>query len=135
MLADDLGRIFNCKVDPPVVIRNAVKDSVRRWRLARVGSVLPNLIPTQCDIGAPQCANTVLVDFTSITAPLLNGRGSGARSSDDWQPKWKGDLASAMSGGQWSQTRKMAVDSWNITDDRCQLCLDEAGILEPPVRL
>ena len=35
-----------------------------------------------------------------------------------------------MNGGQWPQTRKAKVASWNITDDMCQFCFAEPGTLQ-----
>ena len=47
-----------------------------------------------------------------------------------WSTRCRGDLASAMCGGQWTQARKAAVPASGITDNRCQLCLDVVGIIE-----
>ena len=54
LLADDIGRIFNCKLDPPVVIGKAVKDSVRRWRLAKAISKFPDICPATPDYFDPR---------------------------------------------------------------------------------
>ena len=54
LLSDDLGRIFNCKLDPPVVIGSAVKASVRRWRLALVIRKYPALCPARPDYVDPR---------------------------------------------------------------------------------
>ena len=127
---DDLGSAWRFDQDSPAAIVLACQRSVRRWRLARMGEVLPGLIPATCDI--PDLAHfrhTVLVDFASILAPFVNARGAGARASDSWSPAWKGALTSAICGGQWPQARRAAVPSWNITDSSCQLCKAAVGTL------
>ena len=50
--------------------------------------------------------------------------------SHAWSPCWRGDLASAMSGGQWPQARKAAVPSWGINDAIRQLCHAAMGTLD-----
>jgi len=60
-------------------------------------------------------------------APLINGKGAGGRKSDDWDPKWKGELASAACRGQWTQVRRAMVPEWNIDDKLCQLCFEAVG--------
>ena len=47
-----------------------------------------------------------------------------------WKPMYRGDLASAACGGQWTQARKAAVTRFGIDDNRCQLCLNSVGTLE-----
>ena len=47
-----------------------------------------------------------------------------------WCQRWGSSLASAINGGQWSQTRKANVAKWSITDLRCQLCFKEVGTLQ-----
>ena len=66
----------------------------------------------------------------SVVGPLVMGKGVAAKASEHWDPKWKGDLASAICGGQWPQVRKAAVTQWNISDKRCQLCFSATGTLE-----
>ena len=80
-------------------------------------------------MGAPNCTDTVLVDFSSAIAPLLSGRGPKGRDAIGWNPVFRGSLVSAISGGQWSQTRKSKVEAWGITDSQCQLCHKEPGTL------
>jgi len=126
---DDLGAAWDFRKDLPAAILTAAKGAVRRWRLNRVGELLPKLIPATCDVGDPLCESTVLVSFGSVTEPIVNRRGNRGKKSADWEPTHRGDLVSAMSGGQWAQVRKCAVPSWHLTDNRCQLRLAEVGTL------
>ena len=52
---DDSGVVWHFDHDSPVAIAAAARDPVRRWRLRRVGDLLPGLIPETCDVGAPDC--------------------------------------------------------------------------------
>ena len=89
------------------------------------GDVLPDLIPTACDVGAPDCGETILVDLSECIHPLIVGKGLGARVDNDWEPVWRHSLISAMVGGQWTQARKAAVEARGIEDNQCQLCKAE----------
>ena len=129
-VTDDRSNKWHFNRDAPAAIAAAVRLSVRRWRLGRLDAALPGLVPRHCDVGAPACPEgTVLVNFAAELGQLLSSRRT-SKQSDGWSPKWRGDLASAVSGGQWPQARKAAVPSWNITDNRCQLCHCDVGTLE-----
>ena len=95
---------------------------------------IPGLIPTQVDIGDPSptsCLHgTLIIDFESVIGKLLASRSEVCNESVCWSPCWRGDLASAISGGQWTQVRKAAVPAWNIADKNCQLCGEAVGTLE-----
>ena len=52
-------------------------------------------------------------------------RIAGVILCTQWHTSFKGDLASAISSGQWSQ-----VHERRITDTGCQLCLQETGTIE-----
>ncbi len=77
-VVDDRGFSWRFDRDSPGAIAAACRESVRRWRLGRIGDLLPGLIPQHCDVGSPQC-DTILVDFAHVLSPLTSGKGSGAR--------------------------------------------------------
>ena len=81
-----------------VAVAAACKDSVRRWRLLKVGQRLPGLIPDSCDVGAPDCSNTILIDISLAMQPYIHGVGVGAHERDGWQPAWRHSLLSAADG-------------------------------------
>ena len=58
-VVDDTGLSWDFRVDSPAAIVAACKESVRRWRLKRVGNILPGLLPDLCDFGDCRllCAN------------------------------------------------------------------------------
>ena len=73
---------------------------------------------------------TMLVDFAGALQGLLHSRTTRVASIPQWGVNLKGDLASAISGGQWPQTCRAAGSSWQVTDLRCQLCPSAHGTLE-----
>ena len=124
---DDNGRAWSFVLDAPAAIIVAVRQSVRRWRLHRLAHSMPALVPQACDVGAPSCPEgTTVVDFAATIGQLMSRRSN----CKDWPTKWRGDLASALSGGQWPQARRAAVPAWGIEDKNCQLCHQEVGTLE-----
>lgn len=132
-IVDDLGMSWWFDKDSPAAIVKACHGSVRRWRLKRIGKLMPGLVPEPDRPDIPlkfRGQPTRLVDFSYVLAPLVNGRGSGSTTPEQWNPKWKGDLASACSAGQWTQLRRAQVPDWKIDDQRCQLCLEATGTLE-----
>jgi len=129
-VVDDLGATWSFLLDSPAAIVQACKRSVRRWRLARVIKALPGLRPEGCDVGTSSATNgTMLIDFAGPLNGLLHGRTTRVASVPQWRPNLRGDLASAISGGQWCQTRRASVPRWQVTDLRCQLCLAAPGTL------
>ena len=106
-VVDDLGGTWFLGSDSPGAIAATCKDAVRRWRLSRIGTFLPGLIPDSCDVGAPVCSGgTILVDMSGWAHPYLHGIRTGARLQEDWDPKWRQSLFSAAVCGQWTQVRK-----------------------------
>ena len=135
MLCDD-GVELDLRLDPPVAIADAAKRAVRRWRLRRIAEALPALIPDEPDITIPadagQQTSTYVVDFADVVDKLLQPKAR-ARSTcatfAAWSSTCRGDLTSAICGGQWPQARLAQVRDWT-DDNRCQLCLDAVGTLE-----
>ena len=133
-LFNDMGTTVHLKLDSPMAVANLVKDSVRRWRWKQVADILPGLVPSSTDSGSGAATqrDTIIGCFASI-GRLLKGKPSPKLAGEVgklWQPKFKGDLHSALVGGQWSQVRKAAVPEYQIEDKRCQLCLNELGTLQ-----
>ena len=78
-------------------------------------------MPDRADVHTDPSTQTLLIDLFGVVGPLVKGKAAATKMTTRWNNSWAGDLASAMNGGQWSQTRKAKVASWNITDSRCQL--------------
>jgi len=75
--ADDLGTAWDFVRDSPAAIAQAVKASVRRWRLNRIAKHLPGLAPDELDIGTTAPGEkTILIDFATALAPVLKGKTS-----------------------------------------------------------
>ncbi len=132
-MVTDRGHSLDLTLDPPIVIAGECRDSVRRWRLWQANRVLPGLIPPTPDAGpaVPSAADRFATALSS-TDSLLKGRACkriAGTVSSLWHPRAKGDLVSAIVGGQWTQARKAEVADWNIADSRCQLCLRATGTI------
>ena len=138
ILSDDTGRVFNLKVDPPVVIDRAVRDSVRRWRLSLIILKHPACSPEVPDYIDPSMAEQWFysdglvpqgtIDLASSMHRLINKGGMKSKAFEPWRPEHKASLVSAFTGGQWPQARQAACKTW--TDDpHCQLCRSEVGTL------
>jgi hypothetical protein len=133
-MVTDRGHSLDLTLDPPIVIADECKDSVRRWRLWQADRILPGLIPPTPDIGpaVPSAADRFITTLSSAGSLLKGGacKKLAGTVRSLWHPRAKGDLASAIVGGQWTQVRKAGIADWNITDNRCQLCLRAAGTLD-----
>jgi len=124
---DDLGQHYDATLDSPAAIADAVKRSVRRWRLARISRHLPGLAPTVPDIGDTGLGPLLILDMMPAASRLVASKTS-CKSVAAWERKHASQLLSAATGGQWPQTRLAAVRHW--TDDaRCQLCLAQPGTM------
>jgi hypothetical protein len=136
ILADDQGRIFNLMLDPPIAIGNAVKESVRRWRLARVIRKFPACCPEAPDYIDPLFNPQMLelngllpqgtVELTGSIKKLLAFRGNRTKELSDWKPQFRASLLSSITGGQWTQSRLASHRRWT-DDSACQLCKEHVG--------
>ena len=126
---DDLGRSWSFVADSPARIQKEVQHAVRRWRFRKICAAQPSLAPQRCDVGDPACQSTVLVDFAGSIGSTVRTK---AQKIDGlpWDSATRAAFVSAASGGQWPQARKAKVARWNITDSRCQLCLQAVGTEE-----
>jgi hypothetical protein len=116
-------------------VANEVKEAVRRLRWKEAEAVLPGLLPTVADSGLQQPHNlrTVLVPCVSGISTMLKGKPCPKAAGpvrDLWHSRHRGDLASAVCGGQWTQARKALVPAFGVTDSSCQLCLEASGTSE-----
>ncbi len=132
-IISDIGQPFDLLLDPPVVIARAAAEGVRRWRWKAVGRILPGLIPNRPDAGTHTGrADDLIIGCFKGASKLLSGKGCPKYAgpvADLWYRKMRGDLASGMSGGQWTQTRKAGVPAFAISDSQCQLCHKEPGTI------
>ena len=65
---DDLGTSWRFDLDSPGAIATACRDSVRRWRIRRVGIAVPGLIPEACDVGAPDSETGTMRRYSAMRA-------------------------------------------------------------------
>jgi len=137
-VTDDLGRVYKLTCDPPCVLASAMKESVRRWRIAKILVKYPTCAPSVPDYADPRLEDQWvindgllphgIVDLIGPIGRLAKGSRRGAKSFEPWEPKHAPSLISAFTGGQWCQGRVASTKAW--TDDaRCQLCLSENGTL------
>ncbi len=142
ILVDDLGEFFDISLDPPVVVADAVRRSVRRWRFGRIANAHPQLVPTTTDICAParpqdphgrgwdpDSAQSIVLDMSDCIARLCKPQRSRCKVFEAWNPAAKPYLLSAASGGQWPQARLASIRK-GVDDSRCQLCFSAVGTLD-----
>jgi hypothetical protein len=146
-MVDDQGRVHDMHVDPPAVIIEQVRASVRRWRLARVAHACPGLVPDQADhgtgfevpVGMYPSGIAMLprdaIDMSGQLRKLLNAKSNGSTvgtkgtaSAMTWLPEHRAALRSAATAGQWPQC-KLKQAFQEVEDGRCQLCLAAQGDL------
>ena len=68
---DDIQQSWNCMVDSPAAVVNAVCASVRRWRLQRVADLFPRIAPRSADVHLCDSTPTMLMDFVNVLTPLV----------------------------------------------------------------
>ncbi len=124
---DDAGHEWCLALDSPAAVLQAGRRAVRKWRLERA---LPGLAPSTLDshYTTAHQGQSFLLDFADIIKTLCRVKG-GSRVYPLWDGTHKGQMLSAVSGGQWPQARKASVKSWLISDSFCQLCKAEVGTI------
>jgi hypothetical protein len=138
VFVNDEGRAFDLHVDPPVVLANAVKGSVRRWRLAQVLLKYPNMGTSKPDYIAPNMSEQFFyndglvpqgtVDLVGAIQRLTDKGGYKSKMFPIWESKFRASLISTFSGGQWTQSRLHSTRAWT-DDSSCQLCKNSVGTL------
>jgi len=157
LLVSDDGSLLDLTKDPPAAVCAEAKRSIHRWQFARVLKLHPHLVPPRPTvphgIGVGICGHAAceLPCFTPPTvvltasltarlphsvigivqpiAKLILGKSSKVKTAVCWEGKFKPFLLSTLVGGQWTQSRVAKVQGED-TDNRCRLCLTEAGTLE-----
>ena len=128
----DDGAVLDLLLDPPIIVADAVKRAVRRWRTRNMALNLPALIPAQPDISyleVGRSSKEVLLNFAEELGSLAQCRKAHSCPSFDlWSDRNRADLVSAVSGGQWPQARLASVKHWTDTN-LCQLCKEHVGTL------
>ena len=133
------GTTLDLTRDPPCVVASAASTAVSRWRLARIVHAHPaavrgmdlshdNRMPQPpVDLAGVPLLPPSIVDMPQvITKFLYRASGSSCATCPQWNTACRPFLASAMSGGQWTQARLAQVRGWQA-DDLCQLCGSETG--------
>ena len=137
LMRSDIDEEFDLLLDPPCVVVQAARRSVRRWRLACIGQLMPALLPQEPDIvvrhdrsgQTPTSTHVVSIDFADVLDSVLTSRSRAAHTAfTPWEAKCRGDLRSAITGGQWPQARLASMHSWTDTSE-CQLCHGAQGTL------
>ena len=136
MLRDDLGRTWDLLRESPAAIEAAVADAVRRWRFARILRQFPAAVPSTHDCTISACGDegralvgrTVVADAGILLGSLVRTRPAKVDGVPAWDAVCRPWLVSAITGGQWPQSRRAAVRAWDA-DSRCQLCMADTGTL------
>ena len=104
IVTDDGRRTWEMLCDPPAAVAAAARRAVRRWRFGRIATAVPGLVPEASDAQlATDQGDTIVVDFAGTLGSLLTRRPAPVHSCGLWSAMHRGDLASAVSGGQWPQ--------------------------------
>ncbi len=118
ILITDNGRRLDLTLDPPIMIKSEVIAAVRRWRWARVVDRHPVLRDGHAD------GDKSLDPLRRLLRPTARRAGWGAAQ--------QAALKSAVTNGQWLQTRLHAAGL--VEDPACQLCAQTSshpGIAAP----
>ena len=130
---DDTGRLIDLLADPPVVVRNLMRQSVRRWRLAQlIMDVLPiAALVRRVENTAGEVTillATHVVDMAPVYAKLLRATAKNSHTMEgtQWDHKQAAALVSAMAGTQTCQYKVAALadksnPSLNVSP-MCCLC-------------
>ena len=91
-LTDDRGHTFDLRVDPPAVIERAARESVRRWRLARIANSFTCLREfcysrrnSQGEVTHLLCRD--VVDLSHVLRAVKSGQASSCRDAYRWSAK------------------------------------------------
>ena len=124
----DQDRVLDLLRDPPAYVVKQVNAAVRRWQLARVIRLVPNLIQrasTTTYSGAKITSKLLPADVIADSKALSSLLGSRRGIPKDVKGLWTRDsrpwLHSTAIGAQWPQARVAAVPGWS-DDSSCQLC-------------
>jgi hypothetical protein len=124
----DQDRVLDLLRDPPAYVVKQVNAAVRRWQLARVIRLVPNIIQrasTTTYSGAKITSKLLPADVIADSKALSSLLGSRWGTPKDVKGLWTRDsrpwLHSTAIGAQWPQARVAAVPGWS-DDSSCQLC-------------
>ena len=97
-------------LDLPIMVAHAMKQSVRRLRLAEIAAQLPGLVPTRTDAGNGSAPEGALVfDSANIISRMATGKIKALKPTLEWCQKKAASLFSAVCGGQRTQVRRFMV--------------------------
>ena len=104
---DENLRTWDFLLDPPPAVASAMKGQVRAARSKDLATMLPGLVPERGDFGCGSSDNGQCVfDFASTLKPLVNGKACKLKDTAEWNRSHAPSLLSALSRGQWTQTRR-----------------------------
>ena len=133
VFTDDLGDVVDVALDPPAAVVAAASRSIGRWAFEQVLRHLPTARAPPCSSSGSSSGGSsgripthVTVDASPALKSLLRGKSKAARVHPTWSTACRPSLISAISGGQWTQTRKAKLPAWSH-GDLCQLCKAEKG--------
>ena len=122
-LRDDRGQIYDLRLDPPVVVCRAAQASVRRWRLARVAHAFHGMedFYERVVTGPRQATHVLRNDVLELTRCIRlarEGETTACRKISSRSFTHASMLCSAISGGQWPQTRLFSAKKFEVSDDQ-----------------